>query len=379
MAQPDIAAYQGEKLYDKPMSIWDFGHRLPVVAEEHRITLGEGRTPLLRSRQIGPAIGMPNLYFKLEISNPSGSYKDRFAASAVSQMRQAGDQTIVATSSGNTGSALAAYAAATQMTCAIAIVETAPEGKLKQMLAYGARLYRVEGFGIDAEVSAAVFNHLVELGEKPGTQVQISCFKHCPEGMAGVKTIGYELARQSRTLDKPLEHVFCPAGGGGLTLATALGLIEAAECGDIDRPPAIECVQPAGNNTIAGPLREGRDTGREVTCTSTISGLQVPGVLDAYEVIAACRQTGGTGHLIEDDAVYRAQKRLAREEGIFCEPAGAVALAGLLKAVEGGEINRQASCACLVTGSGFKDPPGIDRMIADADCPTVSFEKLQMS
>ena len=360
------------------MSIWDFADRLPEVAESNRITLGEGHTPLVQSQWIGREIGLPNLYFKLELSNPTGSYKDRFAAAVVSRMREQGDHTIVATSSGNTGSALAAYAAAAKMPCAIAIVVTAPEGKLKQMLAYGARLYRVEDFGLDPVVSDHVFNHLVELSQSPGVRLQISCFKHSPDGMAGVKTIGYELARQSHKIGRRIDHVLCPAGGGGLTLATALGLIEAAEYGDIEVAPAVECVQPEGNDTIATPLREGREVGQQVNCTSTISGLQVPGILDANEVIAACRKTGGTGHLVADDAVYDAQKRLALEEGIFSEPAGAVALAGLIAAVERGEIDRDACCVCLVTGSGFKDPSSVDRMIADRDCPTVSFENLQM-
>ena len=108
---------------------------------------GEGNTPLIPSSRIGRMLGVRNLWFKLESCNPSGSYKDRFACAAVSGMRAAGKTRVIATSSGNTGAALAAYCAAAGIECRIAIVETAPDGKLRQMMAYGAHIFRVRGFG----------------------------------------------------------------------------------------------------------------------------------------------------------------------------------------------------------------------------------------
>ena len=149
--------------------------------------------------------------------------------------------------------------------------------------------------------------------------------------MCGVETIAHELDDE---LAGEIDHVFLPAGGGGLCLAVARGF---DQCQAI---PAIHCVQPEGNDTIAGSLRDGRGHGRRADpCTTTISGLQVPNLLDADAVIAACRASGGTGHLASDAAVYELQRRLAREEGIFSEPAGAVALAGALKAAANGEID----------------------------------------
>src|SRR5262245_22965526 len=116
------------------MSIWKWGDLLPEIPDKHKLSLGEGNTPLLASRRIGPAAGMSQLYFKLEATNPTGSYKDRFAAAAISHMRRQGQSRCIATSSGNTGSALAAYCAAASIDCAIAVVETTPMGKLLQML-----------------------------------------------------------------------------------------------------------------------------------------------------------------------------------------------------------------------------------------------------
>jgi threonine synthase len=354
------------------MSIWRWSRWLAEVPEAARITLGEGHTPLVRSRRIGPSVGVPNLYFKLETGNPSGSYKDRFAVVAVSDMLARGKRVCWATSSGNTGAALAAYCAVAGIECRIAIVERAPAGKLRQMLAYGAKLARIRGFGIDSKLSDRVFARLRELGAAPGASLQISAFKFAPVGMTGVLTLSHELAEQA---PQPWDHVFCMAGGGGLAWAVAQGFLQRHEAGMLARCPRIEVVQPEGNNTIAGPLRSGSSRGQTVQCTTEISGLQVPNLVDAEGAIAACRRTGGTGHLVSDALVWDVQRRLAREEGIFAEPAGAAAVAGLIQAAQRGEVAREACVACFVTGSAFKDPHALEVMTRDADCPLLDFSE----
>ena len=121
--------------------------------------------------------------------------------------------------------------------------------------------------------------------------------------------------------------------------------------------PSVHCVQPEGNDTIAGPLRSGMPSATAVArSTTSISGLQVPNVIDGNQVITACRLTGGTGFTVPDELIYLCQKQMATKEGIFCEPAGATALAGVVKALENGEVNADDHVVCLVTGHGFKDP-----------------------
>ena len=353
------------------MSIWRWGHWLDPVPEAARVTLGEGNTPLVLSRRIGPAAGLRRLYLKLDFAMPTGSYKDRFAAAAVSHMVAAGQIRCVATSSGNTGSALAAYCSAAGIDCRIAIVEAAPEGKLQQMLAYGAKLYRVRGFGIDPEVSAGVLETVRRLGSQPGAAMQISAFAFSPLGMAGVKTISYELAEQ---MAEPIGHVFAPAGGGGLVAAIARGFQDLVRAGKLARSPRIEVVQPAGNDTIATPLRMGIAP-REVRCTTRVSGLQVPTVIDGELAIGLARESGGTGHVVTDEEVWETQSRLAREEGIFCEPAAATALAGAIRAAREGRIDPESPVVCVVTGSGFKDPPSVQRMLQGGTCPLVELSE----
>jgi threonine synthase len=356
------------------MSIWRWADWLAPIPPAARITLGEGNTPLLRSRSIGPKAGLRNLFIKLETVNPSGSYKDRFAVTAISHLRGTGRTRCLATSSGNTGAALAAYCAAAGLACEIAIVETAPADKLKQMLAYGATLYRVRGFGLDPNITQRVFNHLERSGKRPDTLLLVSAYRYAPEGMTGVETIAYELAEQA---EGRLDHVFCCAGGGGLALGVARGFERLRRERKIDYRPAVECVQPAGNATIAGPLRAGAARAQAVTCTTSVSGLQVPNVIDGHEALAACRESGGTGHLVADEFVWDVQRRLAREEGIFCEPAAAVPLAGALQARAEGRLDADATVVCLVTGSGFKDAHAIDRMIADQTCPLLDVSELE--
>ncbi len=344
------------------MSIWRWADKWDSPPLEARLSLGEGDTPLIRSRHIGPAAGLRNLFFKLETATPTGSYKDRFAAAAISHMRANKQQTCIATSSGNTGAALAAYCAAAKIRCRIAIVETAPQAKLQQMLAYGADIFRVKGFGTEPESSKQSIEALKTLGRLPGHQLQISAFAHSPKGMEGVESISLELAEQT---PKEIEHVFSPAGGGGLTLAVARGFTKT------NQSPAIHCAQPEGNNTIAGPLRGGSASAQDVQCSTDISGLQVATVIDGHEVIQDCRSTGGTGHLVSDGEVWAAQKMMARDEGIFSEPAGAVALAAALKATAHEEINPKATIICLVTGSGFKDVASVARLNKSDECPLI--------
>ena len=331
---------------------------------DHPLSLGEGNTPVTRSRHIGPQAGLRNLFFKLESVNPSGSYKDRFAAAAVGDMLAAGKTLCLSTSSGNTGSALAAYCAAARIACRIAIVETTPQGKTRQMLAHGAELHRVKGFGIEPNVTRQVFNTLQAWGAQSDAALQISAFACSPVGMSGVQSISTELSDQ---LDGAIAHVYVPAGGGGLTLAVARGFEDSA-C-----RPRVECVQPEGNDTIVTALNDGDTSAREVDCTTEISGLQVPSILDGHEVIGACRASGGEGHLVSDADVWAMQTRLAREEGIFCEPAGAVAVVGAVEAARRGDVAPDAVVVCLITGTGFKDERSLTAMTAEADCPLLDF------
>lgn len=340
--------------------------------DTNRFTLGEGQTPLLRSRWIGPEAGLDHLYFKLETINPTGSYKDRFAAAAITDMQAHGKTRVVTSSSGNAGSALAAYSAAAGMECQVAVFIGAPENKLKQMLAYGAQIWKIQDFGADPEITQEAFEYLRHVGSAADAQLQISSYQYSPVSMMGVEAIGSELVDQAVSMSRSIDHLFCCAGGGGLLLAIVRGFEATLRQKKIECLPAMHCVQPAGNNTISGPLCEGLDQAQPCHSTTAIGGLQVASVLDGDTVIAACRQSGGTGYLVDDETVFEVQSQLARQEGIFCEPAAAVSLAGVLQAAKAGKIQREETVVCVVTGTGFKDQAALDRMLSSSVCPVVT-------
>ena len=356
------------------MGLWQWPYGVKTVASEHQVTLGEGETPLVRSRSIGPQAGLDQLWLKLDHCNPTASFKDRYAAVAISHMRAAGQQRCIATSSGNTGASLAAYCAVAGIECHIAVVETAPLGKLQQMLSYGAHIVRIRGFGLEIDVTADVFDRLERLAAAPDAALQVSAFRYSPLGMSGIQSVSFELQQQ---LEGTIDHVFCQAGGGGLAMGAAAGFLTLVNEQVIKRAPRVHVVQPAGNNTIAGPLREGKERGQDVRCTTHISGLQVASVTDADGTIQYCRETDGTGYLVDDERVWSVQKRLAREEGIFCEPAAAVSVVGALEAIEAGEISADATVVCMITGSGFKDPGSVEKMAEDISCPIIDASQVE--
>jgi threonine synthase len=337
------------------MSIFTrYADRLPHVAPEFRCTLGEGSTPLLASRAIGPALGLDHLYFKCEHQNPTGSYKDRFLALELSLLRQSGATFVCGTSSGNTGSSLAAYAARYDMPCYLFVCEKTPSGKLLQMKAHGAKVFRVRDFCLSREVSTQVMDALQCIAIKNSTRATISAFRFAPEGMQGVQTISYEIADQLETLGQQAAHIFAPGGGCGLFLAVARGFL------DVQQNTRCHIVQPRLNDTVVTPLREGKDEAQESETTTSLSGLAVPQVIDGDAAIGAARRTNGNGFLIEDEDARFWQRELLQKEGVWVEPAGAVSVAGLARAVREGVLQRAEPTVCVLTGHGFKDPASAD-------------------
>lgn len=345
--------------------IWTYKNLIHEIDPQFRFTLGEGNTPLVRSKKIGAMLGLENLYFKLENLNPSGSYKDRFAAMAVANCLQNGNQAILATSSGNTGAALAAYAAAADIKCVICLVDGAPFGKVQQMGVYGAELLMIKGFGIQDKCTTDLMEILNELATTHAGSLEISAYKFSPIGMQGVQTIAFEIAEEL----PDLKHVFVPAGGGGLYLSMLLGFAKWKKqvCETLE--PTIFCVQPEGNDTISSILKTDRSEPTAIPASTTkISGLQVPSLLDVHAIIKQTKINKCDGALVNDQDVYSFQKLLAQKEGIYCEPAGAVALAGLKTAIDDGKVNANDPTVCLITGNGFKDQSALNKIYTEHDC-----------
>lgn len=287
------------------------------------MTLGEGSTPLLRSDRLSARLGV-ELWLKCEGANPTGSFKDRGMALAVAKAVEAGTRAIVCASTGNTAASAAAYAARAGIAAFVVHAAGGPaSSKLAQVRATGARLIEVDGSFDDAFAAAE------ELAEREGAIVVNSTN---PDRIEGQKTAALEILEQ---LGGPPDVLALPYGGGGNTLAYAKGFLEAGG-------PAPRLVSAEAADRVA--------TGA--------SAIRIPTPVHRAEVEAALARCGGAIVSVTDDEIAAAWRSLAREEGVFCEPASAAAVAGLAHA---GALGGQR-VVCVLTGHGLKDPDALDHL-----------------
>jgi threonine synthase len=287
------------------------------------VTLGEGSTPLLRAERLLAAAGV-EVWLKFEGANPTGSFKDRGMAIAVAKAVEAGARAIVCASTGNTAASAAAYAARAGMEAIIVHAAGGPaSSKLAQVRATGARLVEVEGTFDDAFAAAD------ELAEREGAVVVNSTN---PDRIEGQKTAAFEIIEQ---LGGPPDLLALPYGGGGNTMAYAKGFLEAGF-------PTLEIV----------PVEAAE------RATTAASAIRIPTPVHRAEVDEALARSGSTIVSVTDDEIAAAWRSLAREEGVFCEPASAAALAGVdLTGFAGG-----TRVVLVLTGHGLKDPEALDRL-----------------
>jgi threonine synthase len=339
--------------------IWRYAGHLPIAAPERAVSLGEGGTPLLASVRLGDELGVPDLHFKIEGANPTGSYKDRIAAVGIARLVELGKRAWAATSSGNAGAAIAAYGVRAGLDGYLFTLEKAARAKIAQILAYGPRVFAVERLGYDPLVEQATWRNISAICEANGWGMLVTARRFSPHAMEGVKTIAYEICEQ---LGGPPDLVYVPVGGGGLLSASWKGFAEWHAAGSIDRLPRMVAAQPLGCDGITQAWQAGRAVEPIDGCASTISGLQLTAPPDGDLVLRALRESGGWATSVPDEATYAAQADLAAREGIFAEPAAAITLAALRADLASGRLRGGERVVCLLTGVGFKDAGALQRM-----------------
>lgn len=339
--------------------IWRYAPLLPVENPVSAVSLGEGNTPLVRSLRLGEALGIQSLWFKIEAGNPTGSYKDRIAAVAISRAKETGRRGWIATSSGNAGAALAAYGARAGLPGIIVVPTQASPAKLSQIQAYGPCLIAVEGFGLSPEADAAVFSTLADVSVERDWALSITAHAFDPYAMDGAKTIAFEIAEQ---LGRAPDRVYVPAGGGGLATSLWRGFLEWHALGRIAALPHLVVVQPEGCAPIVHSLRRGTDLIPVPYVETTISGVQLADPPDGGALLHALRYSNGSAIAVPDNVTYEVQVQLARKEGIFVEPAAALAVAGLIADFNAGHVTPDETIVCVLTGSGLKDIQAAERM-----------------
>jgi threonine synthase len=315
--------------------------------------LGEGDTPLIPARRIGQSLGLRNLYFKNEGLNPSGAFKDRAASVVAALALDAGANGVLTASSGNASSAISAYCAAAGLPCVILLEPGNPAAKLRQTLAAGAKVLLVEG--IFAHGPEALRDFLAGVAARINYYLGFIWAPVNPYILEGIKTISYEIAAHLTP-----DVVIAPVGGGDMFAAQWRGWLELKRAGVIEHLPRMIGVQ----SVSAPPLLEAFRIGAQEVATlpyanSKISGINVPFTGD--HALAAVRESGGVVAGVTDDDVFAMQRRIAVEEGIWIEPAGAAPVAALSGLLERGEIQPEERIVCIMSGAGFKD----SRLAAD--------------
>jgi threonine synthase len=313
-----------------PGLIERYRDRLPFAPADPVVSLGEGSTPLVRAPGLSERVGA-DVWCKLEGLNPTGSFKDRGMTCAVSAAVREGAEAIICASTGNTAASAAAYAARAGLRCAVIVPDgKIASGKLAQALIHGARVIALNGN----------FDVALKLVRQLAATHPISLVNSVNEfRMEGQKTSAFEIAEE---LDGELDALCIPVGNAGNITAYWRGFQEILPP---TRHPRMLGFQAAG----AAPLVHGAPVEHPETVASAIRIGNPARWEDAMNAMTA---SGGTVRAVTDEQILSAYRLLASTEGIFCEPASAAAVAGLL-AFGAGDARR---VACVLTGHGLKDP-----------------------
>ena len=365
LIEPDLSGEESElrKLFDGSVSdMWKYAPLLPVPAPAPGEGLGEGGTPLVESQRIADAYNVSSLVFKVEIPNPTGSFKDRQVAVGLQKAREVGADTVAVISSGNVAASASALAARYGITCLVFVPSTAPAEKLTQSGVCGARVIRV-----DTESSSVVMGLVDDACREMGWMHLSTAGSINPFAVEGSKTIAYELFDQ--TGGKLPQAIFVPVGGGGLLGGLYRGLCDLVTLGLIDESPKLIGVQAEGCAPLVRAIREGLDADRIMAepwkNPKTVAGGIADDILfDAHRALPAVRESGGDAVAVTDSEIMDAVSLLASREGIFAEPSGAVSLAGFLRMIAGGDREDYNTVCCLITGSGLKDMDAAGRISA---------------
>ena len=325
--------------------LWRYAPVLPVADPAHRVTLGEGETPLLPCPRLARELGVRELTAKFEGANPTGSVKDRTSATAVGAALAFGFRAISVVSTGNAGSSIAAYAARAGLRALVFAYERASAPKLLHMAATASDLILYRG-GYDDLIGH--WDRLVDDGLFFDGGASRNPYKH-----EGKKTLAWEIAEQSG--DAPPDTVVAPAAVGETFIATARGFRELAAAGFIARRPTMVAAQATRANPISRAFAEHGPLTPQTIGYTVAEGLAAgnPGRKGEW-VLRLLREDKGLAADADDEAILAAQRRLARTEGIWAGPTGVATLAVLIRLLEERRVDPDQRFCVIVSETGLK-------------------------
>ena len=351
LAQYDLDSARKELDRDafriRPRGMWRWHELLPVYDPENMIFLGEGDTPLLHLPRLGSQLELPHLYVKDESLNPTGSFKARGLAAAVSKAKELGVKKVIIPTAGNAGGAMAAYAARSGLEACIFMPKDTPVANIEESRIAGASVILIDGLISEAAGMA---------GEKARQEgwFDVSTFKE-PYRAEGKKIMGYELAEEFNW-DLP-DVIVYPTGGGTGLVGMWKAFAEMEKLGWLEngRRPRMVAIQADGCAPVIKAFNEGADFCDYWVGAHTIaSGLRVPKSFADQLILQDLRVSHGIAVAVSDEAIILAQKQLAMMEGIFAAPEGAATLAGLIELNKINWVHPDERVVLFNTGTGLK-------------------------
>jgi len=343
---------RAELAQDPERSLWRYLPLLPVAAKPENTSLQVGGTPLVDLPELARQHQLNRLQIKDDTRNPSGSLKDRASELSIQHARELGQEVIVAASTGNAGSSLAALTAHHGLQNVIFAPAAAPPAKLTQIRQHGARLVPV-----DANYDTA-FDLAFQWAKQNNYYSRNTGVN--PILAEGKKTVALEIAEQNNW--QAPDHVFIPVGDGCIIAGVFKGFFDLLALGWIDHLPRLHAVQATGSAAVVNSLARGAEI-QAVEAQTVADSISVDLPRDGDKARRAILESGGLGFTVSDDQILAAQHELARKTGIFAEPAAAAAYAGFLQAADQGTFQAEASVVILITGTGLKDIPAAQRVL----------------
>ncbi|MHA1124126.1 MAG: threonine synthase [Candidatus Heimdallarchaeota archaeon] len=329
-------------------NIWRWHEIMPVKEEKHRISLGEGWTPIVRVDNFGKANDLSNVYIKDEGQNPTGTFKSRGLCAAVAKAIELGENEFVLPSAGNAGAALAAYASHSGAKSHVFVPRDAPEFIIKEIEVMGAEVELVDGLISDAGVKAKA------AAEKHGW-FSMSTLKE-PYRVEGKKTMGLELA-ENFNWELP-EVIIYPTGGGTGIVGMWKAFDEMEKMGLIgSHRPKMVCVQPSGCQPMVRAFHKGSKHAKAwENAHSFAAGIRVPGAIGDYLILNSLRDSSGTALAVDDEEIKEAMYSFAKLEGIMVAPEAAATVAAIKKLQNDNFLNKDDKIILFITGSGLTTP-----------------------
>jgi threonine synthase len=331
----------------RPAGMWRWHELLPVINPENIVTLGEGDAPLLLVPRLAKKLGLTNLYIKDESSNPTGSFKARGLAAAVSKAKEFGINKVIIPTAGNAGGAMAAYAARAGIEACIFMPKDSPFANIEESRIAGAMVVLVDGLINEAAGMA---------GEKARAEgwFDLSTFKE-PYRAEGKKVMGYELA-ESFDWELP-DVIIYPTGGGTGLVGMWKAFAELEEMGWLKskKRPRMVSIQASGCAPVVRAFEQGKPFCDFWTGAQTIaSGLRVPKSFADQIILKDIHDSHGTAVAVNDDDIIEAVHEVGEAEGIFAAPEGAATYAGLKQLVKSGWVKPEERIVLFNTGTGLK-------------------------